>query len=79
MAETAVCYKALIQLLTFLYLLLLPLCVKVSWLVLLFCLYGLRFYNSYGHVEMVSSPNHTFCWASLAKPLTSTLCTYFRL
>ena len=27
------------------------------------CLFGLRFYvpvNSYGHVEMVSSPNHIF-------------------
>ena len=27
------------------------------------CLFGLRFYipvNSYGHVETVSSPNHTF-------------------
>ena len=33
----------------------------------------LRFYilvNSYGHVETVSSPNHTFTWASLTKWLT---------
>ena len=29
--------------------------------------------NSYGHVEMVSSPNHTFSWASLTKRLTSRL------
>ena len=35
--------------------------------------------NSYGHVGMVSSPNHTFSWASLAKRLTSTSCTYNRL
>ena len=35
--------------------------------------------NSYGHGRMVSSPNHTFSWASLNKQLTSTLCTYFRL
>ena len=27
----------------------------------------------------LSSPNHTFTWASLNKQLTSTLCTYFRL
>ena len=27
----------------------------------------------------VSSPNHTFSWASLNKQLTSTSCTYFRL
>ena len=25
--------------------------------------------NSYGHVETVSSPNHTFSWASLTKQL----------
>ena len=46
-------------------------------LLFLFCL---RFYvpvSSYGHVEMVSSPNHTFSWASSAKGLTSTSCTYF--
>ena len=35
--------------------------------------------NSYGHVETVSSPNHTFSWASVTKQLTSTLYTYFRL
>ena len=33
----------------------------------------------YGHVWTVSSPNYTFSWTSLAKRLTSTLCTYFRL
>ena len=33
--------------------------------------------NSYGHVEMVSSSNHTFSWTSLTKWLTSTSCTYF--
>ena len=35
--------------------------------------------NSYGHGGTVSSPNHTFSWASLNKQLTSTSCTYFRL
>ena len=33
-------------------------------------LFGLRLYlpvNSYGHVKMVSSPNHTFSWANLTK------------
>ena len=35
--------------------------------------------NSYDHVETVSSPNHTFSWASLTKRLTSTLCIYFRM
>ena len=35
--------------------------------------------NSYGHGGMVSSPNHTFSWASLNKQFTSTLCTYFHL
>ena len=35
--------------------------------------------NRYGHGGTVSSPNHTFSWASLNKQLTSTLCTYFRL
>ena len=29
--------------------------------------------------DTVSSPNHTFSWASLNKQLTSTSCTYFRL
>ena len=33
--------------------------------------------NSYGHVEKVSSPNHTFFWASLTKQLISTKCAYF--
>ena len=32
--------------------------------------------NSYGRVEMVSSPNHTISWESLANRLTSSLCTY---
>ena len=44
--------------------------------------FGLRFYvpvNSFGHVETVSSPNHTFSWASLTKKFTSTSCTYFHL
>ena len=39
------------------------------------CFVCLRFYfpdNSYGPVETVSSPNHTFSWASLTKQLTST-------
>ena len=48
-----------------------------------FVLFGLTFnvpVNSYGHVEIVSSPNHTFfSWASLTKRLTSILCTYFCL
>ena len=38
------------------------------------CLFGFGFYipvNSYGHVETVSSPNYTFSWASLTKPITS--------
>ena len=35
--------------------------------------------NSYGHYRTVSSPNHTFTWASLNKRLTSTSCTYSRL
>ena len=35
--------------------------------------------KSYGHGRTVSSPHHTFSWASLNKQLTSTLCTYFRL
>ena len=34
--------------------------------------------NSYGHCGTVSSPNHTFSWASLNKRLTSNSCTYFR-
>ena len=47
-----------------------------------FVLFGLVLYipvNSYVHVWTVSSPNHTFFWASLTKRLTSTLCTYFCL
>ena len=35
--------------------------------------------NSNGHCGTVSSLNHTFSWAGLSKPLTSNLCTYFRL
>ena len=37
-----------------------------------FCLFDLMFnapVNSYGHVETVSSLNHTFSWASLTKRL----------
>ena len=30
--------------------------------------------NSYGHVETVSEPNHTYSWASLTKRLTNTSC-----
>ena len=44
----------------------------------LFCCFTSQI-NSYGHGGTVSSPNHTFSWASLNKQLTSTLCTYFRL
>ena len=35
--------------------------------------------NRYAHGGTVSSPNHTFSWASLDKQLTSNSCTYFRL
>ena len=35
--------------------------------------------NSYGHGGTVSSPNHTFSWASLNNQFTSTSCLYFRL
>ena len=35
--------------------------------------------NSYGRGGTVSSPKHTFSWASLTKQLTSTSCTYFCL
>ena len=45
----------------------------------LFVLLFMSQVNSYGHGGRVSSPNHTFSWASLNKQLTSTLCTYFRL
>ena len=46
--------------------------------VCLFCCFTSQV-NSYGHGGTVSSPNHTFSWASLNKQLTSTSCTYFRL
>ena len=42
--------------------------------------FGLMFYvpvNSYGYVETVSSPNHTFFCVSLTKQLTSTSCNTF--
>ena len=32
--------------------------------------------NSYGRVETVSSPYHTFSWAILTKRLTSASCTF---
>ena len=47
-----------------------------------YCLFVLLLYlpvNSYGHGGTVSSPNHTFSWASLNKQFTSTSCTYFCL
>ena len=44
----------------------------------LFCCFTSQV-NSYGHGGKVSSPNHTFSWASLNKQLTSSSCTYFRL
>ena len=40
----------------------------------LFCCFTSQV-NSYGHGGTVSSPNHTFSWASLNKHLTSNLCT----
>ena len=46
--------------------------------VCLFCCFTSQV-NSYGHCGTVSSPNHTFSWASLNKQLTSTSCTYFHL
>ena len=49
-----------------------------SLFVCLFCCFTSQVY-SYGHCGTVSSPNHTFSWASLNKQLTSTSCTYFRL
>ena len=52
---------------------------SVSVIVWLFVLMLTSQVNSYGHGETVSSPNHTFSWASLNKQLTSTLRTYFRL
>ena len=42
--------------------------------------FGLVLYvpvNSYGHVRVVSSPYHTFSWASMTKCLTTTSCTFF--
>ena len=50
----------------------------VDLFVCLFCCFTSQV-NSYGHCGTVSSPNHTFSWASLNKQLTSTSCTYFRL
>ena len=44
----------------------------------LFCCFTSQV-NSYGHCGTVSSPNHTFSWAGLNKPLTSNSCTCFRL
>ena len=47
-----------------------------------FCLFVLLLYIPSQHLwlsGMVSSPNHTFSWASLNKRLNSTLCTYFHL
>ena len=46
--------------------------------VCLFCCFTSQV-NSYGHCWTVSSPNHTFSWASLNKRVTSNSCTYFRL
>ena len=46
--------------------------------VCLFCFFTSQV-NSYGHDMTVSSPNHTFSWASLNKQLTSTWFTYFHL
>ena len=46
--------------------------------VCLFCCFMSQV-NSYGHGGTVSSPNHTFSWASFNKQLTSTSCTYFHL
>ena len=51
---------------------------KAQCLFVCFCCFTSQV-NSYGHGGTVSSPNHTFSWASLNKQLTSTLCTYFRL
>ena len=50
----------------------------LSILFVLFCCFTPQV-NSFGHGGMVSSPNHTFSWASLNKQLTITSCTYFRL
>ena len=51
---------------------------KLPLFVCLFCCFTSQV-NSYGHCGTVSSPSHTFSWASLNKQLTSTSCTYFRL
>ena len=55
-----------------------PLGSRLWFFVCLFCCFTSQV-NSYGHCGTVSSPNHTFSWASLNKQLTSTSCTYFRL
>ena len=59
----------------------LPICLQyyhlANGLFVLFCFTSQV--NSYGHGGMVSSPYHTFSWASFNKQLTSTSCTYFRL
>ena len=47
-------------------------------LICMFCCFTSQL-NSHGHGGTVSSPNHTFSWASLNKQFTSTSCTYFRL
>ena len=53
-------------------------CIVISSsLICLFCCFTSQV-NSYGHGGTVSSPNHTFSWASLNEQLTSTSCTYFR-
>ena len=57
-------------------------CPFSSLLNILFCLFVLLLYmliKIYGHGGTVSSPNHTFSWASLNKQLTSNSCTYFLL
>ena len=51
---------------------------NLSLFVCLFCRFTSQV-NSYGHSGTVSSPSHTFSWASLNKQLTSTSCTYFLL
>ena len=50
----------------------------VCYFICLFCCFTSQV-NGYGHGGTLSSPNHTFSWASLNKQLTSTSCTYFRL
>ena len=58
--------------------LIVKLCRRFVTLVCLFCCCTSQV-NSYAHGGLVSSPNHTFSWASLNKRLTSTSCIYFRL